>query len=120
MNFAKYDLNWQYPVRPVRPASFGTGYHVHPSKMTSAQLKEYTVKVEAFEKELAQHESDMKAYKAELARLEALFKKDLLEEHDLTTHPKADRIYEYIRSECNQDREQMEDMMSELTELFLA
>ena len=86
------DINYyrdagKYPSQPIKPTIKSIGL------ASSAQLRSYADAIEAYEKEMENYEEELHAYQVRKNNLEEEFQKDLIEENDLTGHPKAALLY---------------------------
>ncbi len=85
----KYDNTLRYPARPKKPAVLNkTG-----SQMTPEEIKTLGQVASEYALALEQHARESDAYNTERCQLEKQFKIDLLAEHGVTNHPKADAAY---------------------------
>jgi hypothetical protein len=80
-----YSNKMEYPKQPRKP--------VMPTTKSSADVRKYADELEVYETAMVEYKEARTAYYAESARLEAEFRKDLEAEHDMTDHPKRDKLY---------------------------
>ena len=85
MNFELYKQTLTYPTRVTRPKI--DLYHLTPDEAAE--------RVRTQQKLEDQHRAEIQAYRDETTRLQALFRKDALEEVGLTNHPRADKAFAY-------------------------
>jgi len=97
LNYENYKNTLPHPIspdKPVKPIPLN-------SKATSQDVKIHIEMLEAYEKALKAYEEtslknykeEKEAYEKEKYRLQALFKKDAIEESGLEGHPKAEKAF---------------------------
>lgn len=86
MDVKKYENQKAYPRSARRPVFPGPRATAEEAETYAEQLKTY----EAAQREVEELRA---AHHAETDRLHTMFKADLLEELDLTRHPKADLLF---------------------------
>jgi len=97
MDFERYKNTMTYPSKPSRPKEpklkgneNAEGFRAHAGAMDK-----FAIELKAWEDgPYKEWKEQYDAYYKESARLQDLFKADLLEELGLTGHPKADQFYD--------------------------
>lgn len=85
MDTSLYQNQMDYPNRPTKP--------ILSRNHTSEDAELYAAMLKTWEKEYAEYQEKLKAYKAHTFELEDQFKRDALDDVGLLNHPKADKIY---------------------------
>lgn len=112
MNFDKYNVTIPFPEKPWKP-------RVKPNP-TIAALRKYADDLEQYEKEMVVYREAAQAYYAAQAQMRLQFKADVLQEHGLTGHPKADKVYDMAWQEGHADGYgNIERWVEDLAELVL-
>ena len=100
------------PVRPDKPHLT----HNHNSE----EAHTYSMELRHYEDFLSAYKRDMNVYANHKHILFQKFKKDALEYCGLTTHPKADKAFEYAWDGCSKSgMVQIVEYLEELSELMI-
>jgi hypothetical protein len=112
MDMTKYENDMPYPVRPVHP--------LLKKGSTPDEVRAFADALEKYEKDLAEFNAAIKAYRAHDNELYSQFREDVLKEVGLTGHPKADSAFNFARDKAGDSdcREEILEILEELAALM--